>query len=71
MSFSYLRARALLSPGRGGAPVEGVHRLRTLKAKALLRGREDRFVEKTVGVNSFLRVAFLNLNFFVITFFSQ
>lgn len=37
--------------------VGGVHTQES-KVRALLRGREDRFVEKTVGVNSFLRLDF-------------
>ena len=57
VSFSYLRARALLSPWRGGVPVGGVQ-TQDSKARAHLRGREDRFVEKNVGVNSFLRLHF-------------
>lgn len=38
-------------------PVGGVQ-TQDSKARALLRGREDRFVEKNVGVNSFLRLPF-------------
>lgn len=38
-------------------PVGGVQ-TQYSKARAHLRGREDRFVEKTVGVNSFLRLHF-------------
>lgn len=37
--------------------VGGVHTQES-KVRALLRGREDRFLEKTVGANSFLRLDF-------------